>query len=410
VYLLTIHIPIYVEEARYFVAFDWQRDLLLTRDWLGRAFGGLTLLAPSLPLSAVDAAVMQVAPIGLDDGIRVVPSFDLRCRAREFWRKQRHEWLSDVRRELRQARVIQAAMTNIYRPLAFMAHREGVRAGVPTVFLGPDMDVHARFGSTLRGRFYCMIYDQIMRRAGRSADITLLKEGLVYERYASYCKNARAFCHTMYSARDVIGETKLEKRLETLGGNRTLRVVYAGRFVARKGLREAIAAIAEARRRGTTVEYHLYGSGPEEESLRRQAKDLGIEDLIFFHGYVEYGPQFIAQLAEYDLLLFLPTEEDTPRMLYDAMAAGLPLVGSRIPFLGHRVRTDEIGVLSDVGDNAGAAEHLVRLGRDPERLKAFARSARLAAQRHSIEEWYRRRAAWIQEAANQVRLGQGKDK
>ena len=396
-YLLVIHIPIYVEGSRRFVAFDWQRDLLLTRDWLGKAFGGLTLLAPSLPLAAADAAVMQVAPIGLDDGIRVVPSFDLRCRAREFWRKQRRQWTGDVARELRAATVMQAAMTNIYRPLAYLAHREGVRAGVPTVFLGPDMDVHSRFGGTLKGRIYCFIYDRIMRRAGRSADLTLLKEGLVYERYAGSCRNARAFCHTMYSAADVVGEAALERRLGTLGGRR-LRAVYAGRFMARKGVREAIAAIAEAKRRGTPVEYHLFGAGPEEVALRRQAKELGVEDLVVFHGYVDYGPEFITRLAEYDLLLFTPTEEDTPRMLYDAMAAGLPLVGSRIPFLAHRVETDRIGIVADRGNREATAVALAELDRDRARLKEISRTARAAGLRHSIEAWYRRRVEWTREA------------
>ncbi|MFZ1908749.1 MAG: glycosyltransferase [Burkholderiales bacterium] len=398
-YLLAIHIPIYVEGPRRFVAFDWQRDLLLTRDWLGKAFGGLTLLAPSLPLAAADAAVMQLAPIGLDDGIRVVPSFDLRCRAREFWRKQRHQWTGDVARELRAATVMQAAMTNIYRPLAYLAHREGVRAGVPTVFLGPDMDVHARFGGTLKGRIYCFIYDRIMRRAGRSADLMLLKEGLVYDRYNDSCRNARAFCHTMYSAADVVDAARLEQRLDTLP-ERRLRAVYAGRFMARKGVREAITAIAEAKRRGTPVEYHLFGGGPEEEALRRQARELGVDDLVVFHGYVDYGHEFIARLAEYDLLLFTPTEEDTPRMLYDAMAAGLPLVGSRIPFLVHRVETDGIGLLTDDCGGSAAADLLIRLDHDRAGLSALSRVARSAGQRHSIEAWYRRRADWTAEAVD----------
>jgi glycosyltransferase involved in cell wall biosynthesis len=326
-----------------------------------------------------------------------VPSFDLRCRAREFWRKQRHQWTGDVARELRGASVMQAAMTNIYRPLAYLAHRRAVRAGVATVFLGPDMDVHARFGGTLKGRIYCLVYDRIMRRAGRSADLTLLKEGLVYDRYAASCRNARAFCHTMYSAADVVAEATLERRLATLAGRR-LRAVYAGRFMARKGVREAIAAIAEAKRRGTAVEYHLFGGGPEEEALRRQARELGVEDLVVFHGYVDYGPEFIARLAEYDLLLFTPTEEDTPRMLYDAMAAGLPLVGSRIPFLVHRVATDRIGVVADIASRDGVPGALTELDRDRGKLKAFTHAARAAGQRHSIEAWYRRRVDWTREA------------
>jgi glycosyltransferase involved in cell wall biosynthesis len=260
------------------------------------------------------------------------------------------------------------------------------------------MDPHITMPANIKGRLYCMIFDQFMRSAARGADLVLLKEGLVYDRYARYGKNAKMFCHSMHTQRDVLDEAQLEKRLETLRRERPLKAVYAGRFVPRKGLRDSIATIAAARRHGVDVEFHLFGSGPEENSLRRQAADLGVEDLVRFQGFVEYGSRFIAQLATYDLLLFLPTEEDTPRMLYDAMAAGLPLVGSRIPFLDHRIKSDQMGVLVDVGDDSTADEHLRQLHEEPERLKLLSRAALAAGKRHSSEEWYQRRAEWTQQA------------
>lgn len=397
-YLMAIHIPVYVDGGRYYAAADWRQDLLLTRDWVAKHFGGLTLLAPSLPLSAVDSSAMHVTPIGQDEGIRVVPSFDLRCKAREFWIRQRRQWMNDVRRELRRATVIQTSMTNIYRPLAFLAHSAGVKQGVTTVFVGPDMDVHARLSATVRGRIYCMIYDQIVYRAVRNADLTLLKEGLVFDRYFGRSKNAKSFCHTMYSRRDVVDEAQLEARLATLGQDRPLRAVYAGRFMARKGLREAIAAIGEARRQGVRVEYHLYGGGPEEQSLRRQVRDLRLDDAVSFHGFVDYGPEFIGELSSYDVLLFLPIEEDTPRMLYDAMAAGLPLVGSQIPFLCHRVKNDRMGVVAEIGDSRAAANHLRQLREEPGLLGELSRASRAAGLRHSMEEWYQHRAEWTRQA------------
>jgi glycosyltransferase involved in cell wall biosynthesis len=199
----------------------------------------------------------------------------------------------------------------------------------------------------------------------------------------------------MYSRRDVIGEAGLEARLATLGQNRPLKAVYAGRFQSRKGLHKSIAAIAEARRLGVNVEYHLYGTGPEERSLRQQVTELGLNDAVTFHGFVDYGPKFIDELGAYDLLLFLPIEEDTPRMLYDAMAAGLPLLGSGIPFLRHRVESDRMGLTTEVGNSRAAALCLEQLSNETPLLSALSRAAGL---RHSMEEWYRRRAEWTQQA------------
>jgi glycosyltransferase involved in cell wall biosynthesis len=399
-YVIATHIPIYVDGDRYYTDVSWQRDLVLARDWLARPFGRLKLLAPSLPIDVGDPRVMQLLPIGRDDGILVAPSFDLRCRTREFWLSQRRRWVDDVRQALDKADVIHTSASDIYRPLAFLAHSTAARSDVTTVFVGPDSDPHVLMPE---GRLYCMIFDQFMQRAVRQADLALLKEGNVYERYMRNAKNPKAFCHSMHSRQDVIFEPELEKRLATLGLDRRLKAVYAGRFIPGKGLHDAITAIGAARDKGVHVEYHLFGTGPEEESMRRQVEELNIGHLVTFHGYVEYGSQFIAQLSAFDILLFLPTREDTARMVYDAMAAGLPVLGSRNPFLTHRVKSDHMGILVDVGDSLAAADQLCRLARNRDALKSISRAARVGGNRHASEEWYRLRSEWTKEAVERHR-------
>jgi len=143
---------------------------------------------------------------------------------------------------------------------------------------------------------------------------------------------------------------------------------------------------------------HLFGGGPEEDALRRQATALGVADRVVFHGVVEYSPAFIRTLAEFDLFLFMPIEEDTPRALFDTMAAGLPLLGTRIPFLRTRVENDRLGVLVEIRDSSGAASQLRTLQTDVDRLRALSRNARNAGLRHSVDRWYRQRAEWTQAA------------
>jgi glycosyltransferase involved in cell wall biosynthesis len=403
-YLLATHIPVYVEGNRTFTDINWQRDLLLARDWLAPPFGQLTLLCPSLPLAAADGRSDHLVPIGGQDGVRVVPSFDLRCRIRHFWSNQRHQWMADVRRELKSAKIVHCSAVGVFQPLWYLTLMAAVKSHVPTVLVGPDMDPHLTEARNLEGRLVCATFDQLMKRAARRAALVLLKEGAVYDRYARYSSNANSFCHSFYRSEDVIEEARLETRLQSLDSGRPLKAVYAGRFVARKGIADAINAIACARKKRVLVEYHLFGSGPEDASVRRQAADLGIMDLMHFHGFVEYGPEFIRRLADYDLLLFLPTEEDTPRMLYDSMAAGLPLVGSRIPFLSHRMAAEKSGLLVDVGDSPRAAEGLCRLNSDRMLLGHLSRAARVAGQRHSVDHWYRRRAEWTQQAVHKAQI------
>lgn len=393
-YLMTTHIPIYTAGDRYHVDVNWHSDLILTRDWLARAYGGLTLVAPSLPIHAKDESSMALVPLGLDDGIRVVPSFDARGRARRFWLQDRHVWAADVARELAGARIFHTAACDVFKPVSFMAHSAAVRAGVPTVFVGPDMDVHVTLPHTVRGRLQRAVFDRWAANALRHASLGLLKEGLVYDRYHHIGSNVKAICHSMHSETDVVASEQLEQRLQTLSAPRPLRVVYAGRFVRRKGLHDAVAAIASACRAGHLVEFHLFGGGPEEAALHAQAKELNVEDKVVFHGVVEYSPAFVKTLAQFDLFLFMPTEEDTPRALYDTMAAGLPLLGTNIPFLQTRVAKDGQGVLVEIGDAEAAAAQMASLHGNLELLRSLSRKARDAGLRHSVDQWYRRRAEW----------------
>lgn len=393
-YLIATHIPIRTDGLHHFTDISWQRDLILARDWLGSAYGGLRLIAPSLPLSSVDGQNLMEAPIGLDDGIDVIPSFDARGRARQFWIHDRYTWIRDVKRSLIGARVFHTSACDIFRPMAFIAHSIAVHNNIKTVFVGPDIDVHATQPQTPKGRIYCAVFDYWMRRTLQQSQLALLKEGLVYERYHRFGKNVKSFCHSMHSSADVVSIAVLEQRLSTLASGGTIRAVFAGRFVRRKGLHDAVAAIAIARRLGTPIELHLFGGGPEEESLRAQTITMGIRDAVIFHGVVEYSPSFIHALSEFDIFLFMPTEEDTPRALFDTMAAGLPLVGTSIPFLQTRVANDRHGILVNIGDKQGAAAQLWSLHQNPEKLRLLSRNARTAGVMHAVEQWYRRRSDW----------------
>jgi glycosyltransferase involved in cell wall biosynthesis len=409
VYLLVTHIPIWMSGGRGHLDDAWFRDVLLAREWLAEPFGDrLVLIAPWRPLTP---EVGPVHPVE-DAGIEAVPAVDGRCRARTFWLTERTRWTAAVNRHLPEAQVLHTAMGDLFRPMQQLAFAAAHRAGVPTVLVGPDMDPHQVYreqleggslASTARLRLYLAAFEGVLRRQLRQADLALLKEGTVHERYAQYAAHPRAFCHTMYRAGDVVREASVAQRLETLATGRPMRAVYCGRWVARKGLHVALEVIARARGRGAQVELDLIGGGPEERALRQRAADLRIGGAVRFLGPLPYGPELIARLAEYDLLLYTPVEEDTPRMVYDGYAAGLPLVGARIPFVQHRAETDFAAVTFPVGDADAGAEVLLALDRDRGLLREISRRARSAGLHHATDNWYRRRREWTLEAVARSR-------
>lgn len=205
----------------------------------------------------------------------------------------------------------------------------------------------------------------------------------------------------MYRRADVVPEALVRERLEGLSSARPLRLVYCGRMVARKGLHVSLEVLHRARLQGVTAEFDVIGAGPDEPALRRQAEELGLA--VRFLGSFPYGSNIIRRLAGYDLLLFTPTEEDTPRMLFDGYAAGLPVLGTRIPFVEYRAGADRAASTFPVGDAAAGAKALAALDGQRDRLRDLSLRAREAGLHHASENWRQRLRDWTLEAVERRR-------
>ena len=75
------------------------------------------------------------------------------------------------------------------------------------------------------------------------------------------------------------------------------------------------------------AELHLFGSGPELQSILDLVRSQGWEDRIFCHGPYPEGQAYIDLLASFDLTL-LPTtgSEGAPLVLLESMACAVPFV------------------------------------------------------------------------------------
>jgi glycosyltransferase involved in cell wall biosynthesis len=405
-YLIPIHVPIYTAGDRRLVTTEWRRSLALLRDSLDGRFGTIHVVAPSLPSEdqPVEQTLEEVTED--NDGIRLISSFDLRCRARKYWMSERGRWCAQLHEEVSRADVVHTCLDDVYRPIGYEGFREATRSGKPTVFV-QDTDIVLQMreltaGGGMRtitaGRAYGLIYERLCRRAVRLADLSLLKGSTLIHRYGRYAKNACSFHDTSYLSRDIIGEDALDDRLRSLGENRPLRLVYCGRLVPRKGVEKSIRIIKLLRDRGANIEFDVIGHGTDRPSLESLVDELDLTGVVRLLGPSKYGAELLKQLAEYDGLLFTPLAEDTPRMIFDGYAAGLPLIAYDIEYVRERSDEDEATVLLPRGTLEASADLIIGLCRQPERLAGLARQARRAGVHHAADNWYRRRAEWTIEA------------
>ncbi len=102
---------------------------------------------------------------------------------------------------------------------------------------------------------------------------------------------------------------------------RPLRLFAGGNMEGRKGVSLALKALAIVAARGIEFHYIIAGGGPEIETLKKLAADLGINSKVEFHpGYL--GDDYVNALQSTDVY-FLPSfRESTPVTLLEAYLAG----------------------------------------------------------------------------------------
>jgi len=415
VYLVPIQVPIYLDGDRRLVTTEWFRSLELLRDSFGGRFGQIAVAAPTLPAKSASVEQTLVEVPKNADGLELFPSFDKRCRARRFWLHDRARWQSDLALLTGRAEVVHAGVDDVYRPIAFEGFRIGLRFGKPTVFVQDTDNVVqqrqlvAGQGPALRAKVgaYTWIYERMCRWGVARADLSLLKGSALIRRYGAYAKNAKEFHDTSFSAADIVARDELERRLATLSQPRPLRLVYCGRLTGRKGVDRSLGILARAIALGASVEFDVIGDGTERQGLESLAESAGIKQRVRFLGSLPYDAALLKGLAGYDGLLFTPTAEDTPRMIFDGYAAGLPLVAFDIGYVRERLEQEHATFLLPREQIEESAAGLARLCRNPGQLAELSRSARVAAEYHSAENWYRRRAEWTIEAVERHARAKG---
>lgn len=122
--------------------------------------------------------------------------------------------------------------------------------------------------------------------------------------------------------------------------NRPFRIGFAGRLVPLKGLASMIHAIALLKQNGYPVELHIAGTGPEQKRLEKCANQLGVSDLIVFHGFVNNMAGFLNML---DAFTLPSIRESFGNAALEAMAFGCPVLGSRVDGLAEVVKDDSSG-------------------------------------------------------------------
>jgi len=153
-------------------------------------------------------------------------------------------------------------------------------------------------------------------------------------------------------------------------------VLSVARFVPDKDHETLIRAFRLVAQDHPETELWLVGDGPEKEAIRQLAAEMLPPGAVrFFPGQEDLRPFF----EQAGLFVLSSVREALPNVVLEAMAAGLPVVATRVGGLPELVTPGTTGWLVPPRDPAALAAAISRLLDAPQALDDFGRAGRQRA-------------------------------
>lgn len=116
----------------------------------------------------------------------------------------------------------------------------------------------------------------------------------------------------------------------------------------------------------------LVGDGPELCAMTRLVKNLNLEGKVLFLGKQDNVEELLSMS---DLMLLLSEKESFGLVLLEAMACGVPCIGTRVGGIPEVIEDEETGYICELGDVQGIAEKAAELLKDGQLHKKMAEEA-----------------------------------
>lgn len=209
------------------------------------------------------------------------------------------------------------------------------------------------------------------------------------ERY-SHARRLLELTVSLVCTADVIDESEALAR--TAAPAR--RVLSVGRLDREKNpllLVEVMAALHESDSEWRLV---IVGDGPLRAQIEARIKELSLNKVIDVRGYVPIDGELPSLYASSDVFLHVSWTEGVPQVLFEAFAAGLPVVATDVGGVAQAV--DGAALLIPAGDASAAAKALERVAEDESLRQRLIRQGLEQVREHTLEAETQRLALFLE--------------
>ena len=168
-------------------------------------------------------------------------------------------------------------------------------------------------------------------------------------------------------------------------------VLSVGRLVEKKGMADAVSALASCRTTPFRTVLRIVGEGPKEAELRELVQQRGVDVRVSFLGALSHE-QVLQEMSNAHLFMLAShatadgDREGIPNAIKEAAASGLPVISTRHGGIPEVVEHGVSGLLAEEGDVEGLSACLAEMVRRPADWPAMGRRGRAIVERdHDVD-------------------------
>jgi glycosyltransferase involved in cell wall biosynthesis len=180
----------------------------------------------------------------------------------------------------------------------------------------------------------------------------------------------------------VNGHDRRAVRHEMGVGLEDLVILQVARLDYLKDHATAIRTLERVLERRKDARLVLVGEGPQKELIERLIQECGLTAHVRMLGL---RSDVARLLSAADLFLLTSISEGIPLTVIEAMAAGLPVISTRVGGITEIVEDEHTGLLGPAGDEVSLASRILRLAADPVLRRVMGERGRERAQRKFSE-------------------------
>jgi len=194
------------------------------------------------------------------------------------------------------------------------------------------------------------------KQMGAKCPITVIPNGIDYEKFS----------------KPVDPSKRAQIRTELAFTDNDIVLVTASRLVKKNAVDAIVDALTQL---DMNYKLLILGTGQEQANLESRISNLKLESRVVFKGYVSHE-ELPAYLKSSEIFIRPSRSEGLGNSFLEAMAAGIPVIGTFVGGIKDFLKEGETGFVAEVDNPHSIAQKAIKISRDKESREYIVKNAR----------------------------------